>query len=36
MWKIEGGVVMASNSNRMNKVNEELKKEISIVISQEL
>lgn len=27
---------MANNSNRMNKVNEELKKEISIVISQEL
>lgn len=27
---------MSSNSNRMNKVNEELKKEISIVISQEL
>ena len=27
---------MPKNSNRMNKVNEELKKEISIVISQEL
>ncbi len=27
---------MAKNTNRMNKVNEELKKEISIVINQEL
>ena len=27
---------MPKNSNRMNKVNEELKKEISVVISQEL
>ncbi len=27
---------MAKNSNRMNKINEELKKEISVVISQEL
>lgn len=27
---------MPKDSNRMNKVNEELKKEISVVISQEL
>ena len=27
---------MPKNSNRMNKVNEELKREIGIVISQEL
>jgi len=31
-----GGGIMPKNSNRMNKVDEELKREIGIVISQEL